>query len=141
MAFSAEEINTFEYTKSTRQKLGNIKNLAPENYIIDIDEYRVALEKYIEHKKHVCNGEFSTLVLSQDEETKEENRKKLNKEERILCFTELKALQVTFINNLFLARKKYLEYQHITHIKDLAKARDEVLKSLKNNLSRKKIRN
>jgi len=126
--------SSFEYTKKVKEELEKINDLAPENFLKDIDKYREDMEKYISHKKRVCDGEFSTVVLNEDERLSPPSSEgvinKLKPQEKKLCFRELKALQMTFINNLFNARRRYLDNLHTRRIEDLDKARDRILTSL-----------
>jgi hypothetical protein len=123
---------SFEYTRRIQTELSLLEKLGPELYISKINNYRTSLEKYFEHKKRVCHGEFSTVVLKGSESSPAENlsKNKLSKEERKLCFREMKALQVTFINNMFLARKRYLVHLHEKRIKELSAAREKAINSL-----------
>lgn len=129
--------DNLEYTKKIQGELEQIKNLAATKYIQDIDQYRVAIDRYIEHKKRVCNGEFTTSVLEEEQSSKDSKfRRKLNSGERKLCFREMKALQVTMINNMYIARKRFLEYMHEERMKELSLARDKVMAELQNTFSR-----
>jgi hypothetical protein len=111
------------------KELELVKNMSPEEYETKMDKYRSSIQKFIEHKKGVCSGDFSTIVLNEDGITKEEERK-LSWGERKVCIREIKQLQITFINNLYTARKKYLEYLHYMRIKELTSVRDESIKSI-----------
>lgn len=136
-----EQNNTFEYTKKITLGLNKLKNLAADNYFQKVDDFRAELEKYFDHKKRVCEGEFSTVILSGNVESKQNKKPlKLSKEERKLCFRELKALQVTFINNLYIARKRYLSFLHTKRIEELEKARGESIKSLQDSFNKKSRR-
>ena len=64
-ANQGESESNFEYTKRVHKELDQLREIKPERYIEKVDSYRVTLEKYIENKKRVCNGEFSTIVLGQ----------------------------------------------------------------------------
>ncbi|MBL6989745.1 MAG: hypothetical protein ISR65_08200 [Bacteriovoracaceae bacterium] len=122
-----------------------IKQLPPSEYYQKIDSYRTSVEKYIEHKKRVCNGEFSTQILKDsrasdsdddtDNDTLEKSptqtKHKLSAAERKLCFREMKTIQITFINNIFLARTKYLNYQHKLRLQKLEKEKDETIKNFR----------
>ncbi len=125
---------SFEYTKRIQKELTILEKLSPDLYISKINFYRTNLEKYFEHKKRVCHGEFSTVVLEGIETARSsgsvQSKNKLSKEERKLCFREMKALQVTFINNMFLARKRFLDDLHTKRLKELSKAREEAIGSI-----------
>ena len=96
-----------------RTQLAKIKELPPEKYHLEIDSYRVSLERYIEHKKRICEGEFSSVVLSDKATTSEASAPhKLSPAERTLCVGELKSLQISFINHMHTARQRYLNFRH-----------------------------
>jgi hypothetical protein len=122
------------YSKEIQDSLTRLRNLTAQKYYKDIDSFRTDLEKYFEHKKRVCDGEFSTVILSELKAQKGNRSKKkikLSSDERKLCFRELKALQVTFVNNMYVARKRYLEYLHINRLKELTQAREDSIKSIR----------
>jgi UDP-N-acetylmuramoylalanine-D-glutamate ligase len=133
----------FEYTKKIYKELEEIKSIKPEDYFTHIDEYRAGLEKYIDHKKRVCEGEFSFIILNDstaDEKRNTTNKKnKLSKEEQALCFRELKALQITFINNMYVARKRYLDYLHAKRIEELQNTRDNAVKDLSKQFNKRVV--
>ena len=131
---------SFEYTRRIQQELTLLEKLSPELYISKINFYRTSLEKYFEHKKRVCHGEFSTVVLTGNSSvgSEKQSQLKLSKEERKLCFREMKALQVTFINNMFLARKRFLDYLHTKRLKELSEAREKAIASLQASFGKKR---
>ena len=131
--------STFEYTKKIRDEIESIKELKPENFFKRVDTFRANLEKYFLQKKKVCNGEFSTFILSEGtvrSDLPANQARKLSKEERQLCFREMKALQITYINNMFLARKKYLDFLHERRIAELMEAREKSIQSLQSTFSK-----
>ena len=107
--------------------------------MLKIDQYRESIERFVGYKQRVCNGEFSSLVIT-DGETLKGKKKRLSREERSLCFRELKGMQKNFIDNVFLARVKYLEYLHETQMKDLRQAKVDLIKSLDRNFRRKYLK-
>ena len=128
-----------EYTKKIQKSLNSLKDLSADDYFKKIDEYRAALEKHFDHKKRVCDGEFSTIVLKNVKVTEGKviNKKvRLSKSERRLCFRELKALQVTFVNNMYVARKRYLNFLHQRRLKDLDESREATIQSLHSSFKR-----
>ena len=118
--------------------LVELKNLSPEDFDKKIDDYRNAIEKYIEKKKRVCNGEFTTIILSESPTVSQEEAKKLTKEDKQLCFNELKAIYKTYINHLFLVRTRFIEFLNEKRIKELAVIRDATLKSIDSTFNRKR---
>jgi len=137
LSISSEKLNlkpgetSFEFTQRIKVELDNIANIQPEKYIAEVDQYRETIEKFIEHKKRVCSGEFSTMILRSMEAETSKERQKLTREERKLCYREIKAFQITFINNMFNARKKYLNYLHTQRLIDLENTKIKVIKSLR----------
>ncbi len=140
--FSQEKAptTTFEYTDQVSRKIDEVKDLKPEEYIQKVNSYRDVIEKYIDHKKRVCSGEFSTIILSNLGTQVDSNRIHLNNEERELCFRELKALQINFVNNMYVARRKFLDANHEKRVEELSKAREEALGSINATFSKKSLR-
>ncbi|MCF8058812.1 MAG: hypothetical protein K9K67_05930 [Bacteriovoracaceae bacterium] len=135
------EGNIFDYTKKVHSSLKDLKSLGATEYFKEIDNYRSDLEKYFDQKKRVCEGEFSTVILNGVSKNEKENKPlKLKPEERKLCFRELKALQLTFINNMYVARKRYLEYLHGQRIKELDISREQAVKSLQDSFNKRNRR-
>jgi len=123
---------TFEYTQKIHKKLSELESLPVDKYVDEIDSYRNSLVKYFEHKKRVCRGEFSTIILSGEGQGPAKGAThKLSAKERKLCFREMKALQITFINNMFVARKRYLDELHEKQVKALSDAREASINDLK----------
>ncbi len=120
------------------KSLVELKNLKPEEFDKKIDDYRNSIEKYIEKKKRVCNGEFTTIILSDSEDQSKKQSKKLSSDEKKLCFNELKAIYKTYINHLFLVRTRFLEFLNKKRIEELASIRDETLKSIDSTFNRKR---
>lgn len=119
-------------------RLIELKNLKAEDFDKKIDNYRNDIEKYIETKKRVCNGEFTTIILSDSAAKPDQEAKKLTKIEKQLCFNELKAIYKTYINHLFLVRTRFIEYLNEKRIKELAVIRDATLKSIDSTFNRKR---
>jgi hypothetical protein len=137
------EGNIFDYTKKVHKSLQDLKGLGPKEYFKEIDNYRTELEKYFDQKKRVCEGEFSTVILTGAPQKGDEDTKKpvkLKPEERKLCFRELKALQLTFINNMYAARKRYLEYLHKERLQELDLSREKAVKSLQGSFNKRSRR-
>ena len=109
-----------------------LKKLTPENYLKEIDSYRESFKKYIDWKKRVCKGEFSSVVLSEVRPGEGLEAKKLTLDEKKSCFREMKTLHVMFINNMFDARKRYLENTHLEQLAQLEKVKLESIKKLNN---------
>ena len=118
-----------DYAHQVRTAIENLKTLPPQDFVATAEKLVPIIEKYIERKKRVCQGEFSTIVLNgQEEENGQVQR--LSPEEIRLCYQELKAMEVGYINNLFIARKRYLDYLHVLRIEELTRDRDAALKDI-----------
>lgn len=127
--------SAFEYTQRVRQEIEELNTLTPERFLTEVDKVRSSMERYFDHKKRVCNGEFSTVILSvAGERSTEANR--LSAEEKKLCFREMRALQTTYINNMYGARKRYLENLHTKRMEDLEASREKALQELSDTFSR-----
>jgi len=134
---SNEKRTSFEYTREIHKKISMIKTVEASDYLSEVRELKKDLETFFSRKKKVCNGEFSSLILMGNDVKPDESVDKLNKEERSLCFRELKALQTTFVNNLFLARKNYLQFIHEKNLLDLDTERAKAIKSLQESFNKK----
>ena len=118
-----------DYARQIRTAIESLKTLAPQDFVATAEKLVPLIEKYIERKKRVCQGEFSTIVLNgQEEENGQVQR--LSPEEIKLCYQEMKAMEVGYINNLFTARKRYLDYLHVLRIEELIRDRDAALKDV-----------
>lgn len=135
MNIFSEERTSFEYTREIHNKISELTTVQPSSYQARVYELKSELEKFFSHKKKVCNGEFSSVILT--ESLKEGSSNKLTKDEKELCFRELKALQTSFINNLFIARKSYLQWGHDKNLSDLNKEREKAILSLKESFAKK----
>lgn len=135
-------LSDFEATKKAQEEIAQISQIAPENYLRDLPNARRSLERFFEHKKGVCNGEFSTVILNPVELTGGQLGedaiivRRLNTQERQLCYRELKEMQVAFINNMFKARKEYLDFLHKQRIEELDQTRVRAIDKLNESFSR-----
>ncbi|WP_372652407.1 hypothetical protein [Halobacteriovorax sp.] len=134
--FSQAKKSSFDYTTEIHTKISKIKVVAPEDFIGELEDLKVDLENFFDHKRKVCNGEFSSLILVASA-SKDGGGNKLSDEERSLCFRELKALQTTYVNNLFLARKRFLTWSFEKNIKSLDSEREKAIKSLQGSFDKK----
>jgi hypothetical protein len=121
--------SSFEYTQRIQQRLIQLADLEPTVYLTQIDSFRLDMERYFEHKKRVCEGDFSAVILG-TAETESRTVQRLSREEKQLCYKELKALHVTYINNLFQAREKFLADLHKKRLEELKQARVKSLSEI-----------
>lgn len=120
----------FEYTQKIRERLSQLESLSSDQYLLQIEGFRTDMERYFDHKKRVCNGEFSTVILSESGSRANEQNNRLTADEKKLCFRELKAMQSTYLNSLYSARERYLDELHKNRKTDLQKARARALQEL-----------
>lgn len=140
IAFAEAEVKLSEEAelKQVNEKLESLKSLSSEDYLLKVDSYRDELEKYIDHKKGVCEGEFSTVILSRSQDdTDKEAPLKLSKEEREICFRELKGLQETYLSSMYVAKRNYLIYLHEKRLKELEAAKNQAIKDLQERFNKK----
>ncbi|HLE09618.1 MAG: hypothetical protein A2504_07155 [Bdellovibrionales bacterium RIFOXYD12_FULL_39_22] len=138
--------NEIDYVRKIKDEISKIKTLSPENYFNEIDRIREeVVERYLDHKKMVCNGEFSSIILAYDskgnkaptinsETVLSNTPTALTKEEKIACWMELKSFQIEFINNMYDARRKYLEYIHNQRLQELKTNKNIAIKSLESSI-------
>lgn len=150
--FGAEKIiskglTPFQFTAKIERMLEQVKSLTPDEFLQNMNSVRQELELYLEHKRGVCNGEYSTMILEDDlgkqrlsnTELDKKEVYNLTKNERDLCFGELKAIQVTYINNLFVARTRLLEFVYKKRMDELSKARASAIESIQDTFNKKRV--
>jgi len=135
----AEDISPqFDSTKEIIQLVNKLNKTAASDYVVKVDDIREKLEKYIEHKKRVCDGDFSTVILSKGENESDSKKPvKLSKEEKEVCFRELKQVQQKYIESLFNAKKNYMIHLHSLRLKELEESKEMALKNLMNSFNKK----
>jgi len=135
------EENIITYTQNISKVVNELKNLPPEHYAREVDSIRSSIDRFIKFKKGVCQGEFSSIIINERDDTRDfvarNSKKKLSREERKLCYRELKSFQVQFIQSMFQARKKYIIYLHNQQLKDLESSKEEAIQRLNVKFSKK----
>ena len=125
-------------SSAIQNKIKELQDLKPDQFSQNVESLRAMLDRYFDNKKKVCNGEYSTMVLGDVGElgkTADEGRK-LSKDERKVCFREMKNLQVNYINAIYEARRKYVLWLQEKQLDELGKVRDEAIKRLQTNFAR-----
>lgn len=119
-------------------KIRALAEIKPEAFAQNVETIRSELDRYFDNKKRVCNGEYSTMVLGDVGEPGKaaEEHRKLTKDERKICFREMKNLQVSYINALYEARRSYTQWLQEQQLQELSKVRDEAIKRLQTNFAR-----
>ena len=113
--------------ENIKDKIDQLLHLKPEEYSKVIEEYRKGFESYFGKRKAICLGEFSSNILEADEAPL---NNKLTKVEKRLCLDKMKKMQTEYINSIFLARKRYLEYLHKKRVQNLIEAKALALKDI-----------
>ena len=135
----AEEMKTVltrsgEPTNKIKAIFHEIKSLKANDFPKKISSLRLKVKKFINYHKKACQGEFTTLVLnefSNQRNNKGENElKKLSQNERKLCFRELKNIQTLFVNVVHQARMNYLKAIHKREIESLENLKNQSLRNL-----------
>ncbi|MCK5883148.1 MAG: hypothetical protein KAG61_05625 [Bacteriovoracaceae bacterium] len=125
-----EDKNPPSKAAKLKETIDSLLQIGPNEYFSKIDSYLGKIDKYILHRKGICDGDFSIVILEENSGEKVSKRRKLSRGERRLCLSELKNLRVLYVTNLFIARKKYLDYLHDVRIKQLIKIKEDVLKEI-----------
>lgn len=125
--------NIFEYTRKISTLIDSIEKIDTTDFTSKIGEITKELNLFFEYKKGVCRGEFSTIIFSSG--NSETTNFKLTKKEQELCFRELKALQVKFVNKVFNGRRKYLQYLYDKDVKNLVELRTKTLDEIQKSFS------
>lgn len=134
---NSENSESSEKKEDIKEQINAILKIEGKDYLDQIDDYRKLMEKYIENKKRSCSGKFATVTLNDKGLPSAKGRKKLSRQERNLCFRELKNMQILFIKNTFAARKKYLNYLHQIRIEELTKSEIKIIKGLQTGLKKR----
>mgnify|MGYP005652435945 CR=1 FL=1 len=121
--------------KKIKLEISLIKEIKPDAYLEKIKDIRQSIDQYIEYKTRVCKGEFSAVVFIGNEnladERPETQKIKLTQDEKKACLRELQFLQLDLIENIFIARKKYLTFLHVNKLNELEKFHKQLVQKLK----------
>lgn len=133
------------FTGRIRATFEEIGSLPPEEFPRRLPGLRARVDRFIEHQKNICQGEFSTVVLDEFGEgaaaapaaggaaggaAGEGVLRKLDPDERKLCFRELQSIRVAFISSVHRARRAYLVHVHKRELEGLDALRDEAVQSV-----------
>lgn len=110
--------------------LQNIKLLEARDYLKNIGVIKETVEKYIDHKKRVCSGEFTSHILDESEMKEPIEYRVLSKKDRTRCFKKVQAVQISLVENLYLARRKYLVSLHSERLLELEKIKENSVKDI-----------
>ena len=116
--------------KAIQNEIEAVGDLTPEAYYSQVDTYRESIEKFLVTKKKVCQGEFAPFILSSDVEKKLPTKTKIDEKEKRQCFKELRKLHGAYLENMFKARRRFLEANHKTRLDELSRHYEQSLKDL-----------
>lgn len=132
---SRNEKKIYEYSNKINIELDQLKNIKSEEYVEKVQIIRSNLKNYFEHKKRVCQGEFSALILDGAagiiNKRKKRKKVRLTKKEKALCYLEMKNMQESYILGSYEARRKFLIDLHEKKMKELEKLKNDSLYNLK----------
>ena len=136
--FAVERNSSNSSPEELKEIIDSLLRIKPDNYFSQIDTYLNKIDKHILHRRGICSGDFSVVEIEENSGEKVEKRRKLSRSERRLCLSELKNLRILYVNNLFIARKKYLDYLHDKRVKQLIKIKEDVLKEIQRGTSKRR---
>lgn len=132
VAFAADEaVVHLKDAKAIEADIDMIKELTPEAYYNQVDSLRESIERFLVAKKKVCLGEYAPYILSSGGDEKLPNKTKLEDKEKRQCFKDLRKMHSNYIENMYSARKGYLESSHKKRLEELARFRDQALTEIK----------
>ena len=134
IAAFAEQNDSSGRSNKIKEMMDKLRTLPAEKYVDDIHEIRDEMEKIMDYKRRVCHGEFSNIILEGLEV------KSLPEKERKLCLAKLMKLKATYIDNLFVARIRFLNHQHKNRIKELNISRQKSIEQIEQVIGKKKSR-
>ena len=91
---------------------------------------RESIEKFLTAKKKVCQGEYAPYILSAPAEGKLPSKTKIDDKEKRSCFKDLRKMHATYLENMYKARKRFLEANHKNRLDELARHHEKALKDL-----------
>lgn len=105
------------------------ENAKAADFPKELESIGKEISLYAESRKKECTGEYSSIEITENGETKK-LKNKLSKEEKKLCLLELIKLRQSFANSMFNIRKKMLLMQHQSQLENLEAVRGETLREL-----------
>ncbi len=116
--------------KAIQKDIDAVSDLTPENYNNQIDNYRESIEKFLTAKKKVCQGEYAPYILNSPSEGKLPAKTKIDDKEKRSCFKELRKMHAVYLENMYKARKSFLEANHKNRLDELYRHHEKALKDL-----------
>lgn len=119
-----------EVTKSNLlTELTSLHNKKLSEVELEIQNFNKKVLYYVQTRDKECKGEFSSIELNEDGESKVVKRK-LSKTEKKLCLIDLVNFRKTYINQVFEIRKKILINNHNKQVDELESIRKESIKKM-----------
>jgi hypothetical protein len=104
-------------------------NVLPQQDVILMHEKILQIkenfDRYIEHKKLECTGEF-TQFIKNDLGEMESVKRVLTREERKLCIVQLRDFHQYYLEKLLEAKKNYLIRLHSKHMLEIENLRNDI---------------
>lgn len=114
-----------KYEQDLKQKIADLKQIEAKDYIQKTELLKNEILDYIDYKKGLCLGDFTSLAKNiENLEAGASSPKKSYKDKRLeqkKCFDELKASHLLFIENLYFVKKKYLKFVFDNNLSDITK--------------------
>lgn len=104
----------------------------------EIFEIQKFLDRYFDLLKLKCAGDFTSFTIDEKGEDAEV-RTKLNKEERKVCYTELKAFKSKMITLIFQKKKEFIDSVHKVRIEELEKSKNKLIFNIDSNPAKDKL--
>ena len=120
--------------KAMIKLIDSLSDLSPESYYTQVDSLRESIEKFLSMKRKVCQGEYSPFILLGQNENPADAKAKLNEKEKRQCYKELRKMHTSYLDNMYSARKRYLESSHKQRLDELARHHELALKELKKSI-------
>ncbi len=131
--FAAEEaVVHLKDTKAIEADIDSIGEMTPETYYSQVDNLRESIERFLVAKKKVCQGEYAPYILNPAADGKLPTKTKLEDKEKRQCFKELRKMHSNYVDNMYAARKRYLESSHKKRLEELSRFHEQALKEIKN---------
>lgn len=127
---NAQDAKLAQSYQELNEILNKIEKADIELYPQKILEFRKAFDLFIDMKKKVCKGEYSTIIFQDKLPSASEPKKELSGDEKKNCTKELKLYQRDTILKLYQFRKAYLEYSHKKLMEELDLVKEQSLKNL-----------
>jgi hypothetical protein len=122
----------FNLEKDKNDLLAMLSVLPQQDVILmheKILQIKENFDRYIEHKRLECTGEF-TQFIKNDLGEMESVKRVLTREERKLCIVQLRDFHQFYLEKLLEAKKNYLNRLHAKHMVELEMLKNDISNQL-----------